>query len=184
MASLNLRTLPLLFLVTAGCAITSARSYPTALLKDLPDTSLTSAANLYPSGLIQVLAGSVDIPPLLHCDVTRPPYVIRWRVVDKSQEYDRIEIQSVTVQYDDESPESFVPQLDKTDLEFKGHSEFRDGHVSFYDHELKRHAPVTVTIIGTAIRKDGQNTSIRWSQSFEPYAQDAVGDWFSWCGSV
>ena len=181
---MNLRLLPLLFLLTTGCAITSARTFPTALLEDLPDTNLSSATNLYSSGLVDLLVGSIDIPPLIHSEFSRPPYVIRWRVVDKSEAYDRIEIQSVTVQYDDESPESFIPRLDKADLKFKGHAEFRDVHVSFYDHELKRHAPVTVTIIGTAIRKDGQNTSIRWSQSFEPYAQDAVGDWFSWCGSV
>ena len=183
MTSPNLQTLPLLLLMTAGCAITSARSYPTVLLADLDATSLSSATNLYSTGLVQVFFGNVDIPPLLHYDFTRPPYVIRWRVVDKSEVYDRIEVQSVTVQYDDESPESFVPELDKADLQFKGHAESRDVHLSFYNHKLKRHAPVTVTIIGTAVRKDGQETSIRWTQSFKPYSQDAVGDWFSWCAS-
>lgn len=186
MATAKLRMLPCLFLMLSGCAIVSQRSFTTQLERNLSDTSLAYSTNIYSVDLLQslTLTGSVDIPLLIHYERSRPPYVIGWRVVDEGDAYERLEIDCVTVQYDEESPETFVPQLNRSDLEFNGHGRLRDINLRFYDHKLKRHEPVTITVTGTAIQRDGTRAEFCSTESFFPQSQDYVMDWYSWCAGI
>lgn len=186
MARRMLNTLPLLFLLISGCAIVSQRSFLTHLQRDLSDTRLTCASNLHSDNLLELLSltGSIDIPLLLHYERTRPPYQIHWRVIDESESYDRVEIASVTVEYQDGELQSFNPRIKPRRLKFKSDRFSRDVNVILHGCKVTRHAPVTVSITGIAIQKDGQETPFCSTESFVPESQDFVMDWYSWCGGI
>lgn len=162
-------------LTLPGCAIVSNRSFSSGESHLEADSGLRHTITTYPGAMFS--SESIDLPPLLHISYQRPPFNISLHVEDTFQSFERLEITSVTIQYDGEEPQSVVP--DKSVIKFEmGYLDYPEIRQNI--GEVDRHKKVTVTVKATAIRINGTAVELELSETFHPTSFHRATDWFSW----
>ncbi len=161
-----------------GCAIVSTRAFNSGATQQQTETGLQYSINTYPGGLFT--SESINFPPLLHVGYVRPPFNISLHVEDTLQTFARLEIHSVTVQYEGEEPRAIATE---NSVHFFQQRNLDSPEIRQDIAQIDDHKTVTVTVKAAVIRRDGTIVELDITETFSPTSFDRITDWFSWVAS-